>query len=168
MSSWRNRIIGEEMVAPDELLANPMNWRIHPWIQQESLAAVLDSVGWVKHVIVNNRTGHVIDGHLRVMLALDNPQEKIPVLYVDLDDEEERLILATLDPIAAMAITDRTQLASLIESVDTGQHVTALIAKQQNIADTADRVDNGGQQLVMCTCEKCGHAHYVLRDVEGE
>ncbi len=27
---WRNRITGSGEEAPDQLLANPANWRIHP------------------------------------------------------------------------------------------------------------------------------------------
>jgi len=28
--TWRNRITGSGEEAPDQLLANPANWRIHP------------------------------------------------------------------------------------------------------------------------------------------
>ena len=31
---WRNRIVGEGVEAPDQLLANPQNWRTHPKFQQ--------------------------------------------------------------------------------------------------------------------------------------
>ena len=58
---------GEE--APDQLLANPSNWRVHPKAQQQALAGILGQVGWVQQVLVNRRTGHVVDGHLRVALA---------------------------------------------------------------------------------------------------
>src|SRR4030042_356185 len=40
-TNWRNRIIGEGEEPPDQLLANPGNWRIHPQAQQAALA-VLD------------------------------------------------------------------------------------------------------------------------------
>ncbi len=66
---WTSRIVGSGEEAPDQLLANPANWRIHPKAQQEALAGVLDQVGWVQQVLVNRRTGHVVDGHLRVALA---------------------------------------------------------------------------------------------------
>src|SRR5437867_4576224 len=69
-ATWRNRIVGSGEEAPDQLLANPKNWRIHPKHQQEALAGVLDEVGWVQEVIVNQQTGHLVDGHLRVTLAL--------------------------------------------------------------------------------------------------
>ena len=67
---WRNRIVGQGEEAPDQLLANPRNWRIHPKAQQDALVSVLDQVGWVQEIIVNQRTGYVVDGHLRVSLAI--------------------------------------------------------------------------------------------------
>lgn len=126
---WNNRIVGHGEEAPDQLLANPANWRIHPKAQQEALAGVLNQVGWVQDVIVNQRTGHVVDGHLRVSLAIGRSEPAIPVVYVDLDEHEEKLILATLDPLAAMAATDAEQLAALLDEVSTtDQAVTEMLA----------------------------------------
>lgn len=119
-TQWRNRIIGQGEEAPDQLLANPLNFRIHPKPQQDALAGVLNDVGWIQNVIVNRRTGHMIDGHLRVSLAISRGEPSVPVVYVDLDEHEERLMLATLDPLAAMAATDREQLGALLEEVSTG------------------------------------------------
>jgi hypothetical protein len=55
------------------------NWRVHPKAQQEALAGVLDHVGWVRQVLVNKRTDHVVDGHLRVDLARARGEGSIPV-----------------------------------------------------------------------------------------
>lgn len=115
---WRSRIVGHGEEAPDQLLANPGNWRIHGKAQQEALAGVLDEVGWVQDVIVNQRTGHMIDGHLRVTLAMRHNEPMIPVVYVDLAPEEEALVLATLDPLSAMATTDAAQYDALLRDVD--------------------------------------------------
>src|SRR3990170_3494486 len=93
---WRSRIVGSGEEAPDQLLANPANWRIHPKAQQEALAGVLGQVGWVQQVLVNRRTGHVVDGHLRVALALRQEAPTVPVLYVELSEAEEKLVLAAL------------------------------------------------------------------------
>jgi hypothetical protein len=30
LGTWRNRILGSGEEAPDQLAANPRNWRIHP------------------------------------------------------------------------------------------------------------------------------------------
>ena len=118
--SWNNRIIGSGEEAPDQLLANPMNWRIHPKHQQDALQKVLDEVGWVDDVIVNKRTGFVVDGHLRVTLAMRNDEITVPVKYVDLNDEEEMLVLATFDPVSAMAGTDKDKLDEVLAGIREG------------------------------------------------
>ena len=114
---WKNRIIGEADVAPDQLLANPLNWRIHPKFQQDALRGVLSDVGWVQRIIVNQSTGNIIDGHLRVSLALRHGAKTVPVVYVELSEDEENEILATLDPLGAMAGTDRSKLDELLQVV---------------------------------------------------
>jgi hypothetical protein len=114
---FKNRIIGHGEEAPDQLLANPKNWRIHPKAQQDALSGVLAEVGWVQNVIVNQRTGFLVDGHLRVQVALRDNAATIPVTYVDLTPEEESLILATLDPLAGLAGTDREKLEELLAEI---------------------------------------------------
>lgn len=46
----RSRIVGEGMEAPDQLLANPMNWRRHPKEQLAALEGMLEAVGWVRAI----------------------------------------------------------------------------------------------------------------------
>lgn len=111
---WRSRIVGQGTEAPDQLLANPRNWRRHPNEQRAALRGSLDTVGWVAQVMVNRTTGHVVDGHARVEEAISRGEPSVPVLYVELSEEEEALVLATLDPIAAMAIAERSVLDELL------------------------------------------------------
>jgi hypothetical protein len=111
---WRNRIVGHGEEAPDQLLANPDNYRIHPMAQQDALSDVLRRVGVVQSVLVNRRTGHMIDGHLRVALAISNGEPSVPVTYVDLTEREESLVLATFDPLGAAAGEDRAKLEELL------------------------------------------------------
>ena len=118
-TKWPNRIIGHGEEAPDQLLANPSNWRIHPKAQQDALGGVLEQVGIVDTVLVNQRTNFVVDGHLRVAMAISAGQPTIPVTYVDLSEEEEALVLATLDPLGAMAVADKEQLDALLQQVQT-------------------------------------------------
>lgn len=117
--TWKNKIVGHEEVAPDQLLAHPDNWRIHPKFQQEALRGVINDIGFIKSVTVNKRTGRVVDGHLRVTLALRDGIPLIPVEYVDLTDEEEAEALLTIDPIAALAGSDKTNLETLLNQVNT-------------------------------------------------
>lgn len=134
--NWQNRIIGEGEESPDQLLANPMNFRIHPKFQQDALSGVLNEIGWIQRVIVNQTTGHVIDGHLRAQLAISRGETSIPVLYVSLTEQEEKLALATIDPISAMAATDKAQLDALLQQVTSGD-----AAVMQMLSELA--ADNG-------------------------
>ena len=93
---WRSRIVGHAELRPADITTHPLNWRTHPRAQHAALAGVLDEVGWVQQVIVNRRTGRLVDGHLRVEAARRRGEPTIPVLYVDLDESEEALVLATL------------------------------------------------------------------------
>lgn len=113
----RSRIVGEGDEAPDQLMANPLNWRKHPKNQIEALEGLLKQVGWVQRIIVNKSTGHVVDGHARVELALRRNEERVPVVYVELSDAEERLVLAALDPIGGLATTDAEKLDELLQDV---------------------------------------------------
>jgi len=117
-NQWRNRIVGSGVENPEQLLANPFNMRIHPKAQQDALAGVLDTVGLVDRVMVNQRTGHVVDGHLRVALAISAGQREIPVDYVDLTEEEERIVLASHDWIAQMAVYDAEQVDALVKQIE--------------------------------------------------
>lgn len=71
----------------------------------------------MQRVLVNQNTGCVVDGHLRVAMAIREGVEEIPVTYLDLSEEEEGLVLATLDNVTAMAGTDEENLNVLLEEV---------------------------------------------------
>src|SRR5450759_4699852 len=114
---WRSRIVGSGEEAPDQLVANPLNWRTHPGPQRDALRGSLNEVGWVQQILVNRQSGHVVDGHARVEEALTRREPTVPVLYVDLDPEEEALVLATLDPISAMATADTAKLEELLAGI---------------------------------------------------
>lgn len=114
---FKNRIVGYEDVPVDQIQFNPKNWRIHPKHQQDALRGVLNEVGIVQNVIINRTTGNMLDGHLRVMIADRNGEETVPATIVDLTQEEEDVILATLDPLAALAATDHDKLDELLQDI---------------------------------------------------
>ena len=135
---WQNRIVGHEDVPPDQLLANPSNWRLHPKAQRAALRDLLDGVSFVAQVIVNQRTGHLVDGHLRVEEALSRRQPTIPVLYVDLEPDEEALVLASLDPLAAMAGTDDEKLRALLAGISVDSEALAAMLAELAPAPVKD------------------------------
>lgn len=111
---WRNRIVGHADVDPRTLIPHPENWRRHPAIQQRALAGALEEVGLVAGVTVNQTTGRLLDGHLRVELALARGEASVPVTYVALSELDEAVVLATFDPLGAMAEADGERLAALL------------------------------------------------------
>src|SRR5262245_41086200 len=95
----------------NQFLAHEMNARRHPAKQREALRGSLDSVGWIAPVLVSTRTSKLLDGHARIEEALSRDEAmSIPFVEVDVSEEEERLILATLDPISALATYDKEAL----------------------------------------------------------
>jgi DNA modification methylase len=98
--------------------------------QRRALAAALGEVGWVAQVLVNTTTGHVVDGHLRVELALSRSEPTVPVTYVELSEDEERLVLATLDPLAAMATAEKDALAALVASLQPEDDVLTSLLRE--------------------------------------
>jgi hypothetical protein len=115
------RIIDSGVVDPYDLLANPRNFRAHPEHQRTALKAALNDVGWVAPVIVNRASGTILDGHLRVAVAIERKDTDIPVDYVELSEDEEMVALATLDPITAMAKPNPHLYGKLLEATTTGE-----------------------------------------------
>lgn len=118
MPDWASRIVGHGEVSPTALAPHPLNWRMHPRDQRDQMSRVLDEVGWVQDVIVNKRTGNMLDGHMRVQLAKDRGESTVPVVYVDLSEQEEAQVLITFDPLSAMAKANLDNLNALKELVD--------------------------------------------------
>ena len=117
----RNRIVGLEYHDASELLEHPKNWRLHPETQRNALKAALDSIGIADAVLAYKPEGKetlmVIDGHLRRDLMAD---DQVPVLLLDLTDNEADLLLASHDVITTMAGRDESMLASLLDDIEGG------------------------------------------------
>jgi hypothetical protein len=118
--TWQNRILSYGTAKASTFKANPLNWRKHPARQSKALKGSLDTLGWVQTVVVNTRTGFIVDGHERVEAALRNGDAEVPFITVDLSPEEEAQALLSLDAIAALAQTDATKVDELLRMVDSG------------------------------------------------
>lgn len=139
---FNNRIVGYGEEDVEQMLANPFNFRIHPNYQQQALAGSIDSLGFIRSVTVNKRTGHIIDGHLRVILASRSGVKSLPVEYVDLDEDEEIQALLSIDPIAALATVDKQKLNEVIDMVKSDdervQQMLETIAIHEEIVPPVD------------------------------
>ncbi len=108
-----------EWLTPEELADNPLNYRLHPTDQVSGIKGALSEVGWAGALLFNESTNRLIDGHLRKGLPAELMVDgKVPVLIGSWTEDQERLILASLDPLAAMAEVDKDMLAQLMDGLE--------------------------------------------------
>ena len=123
----KDRIKELRRVKAGDLIPNPKNWRTHPTAQQDALRGVLAEVGYASALIARETDDGLmlVDGHLR---AETTPDAEVPVLVLDINEAESDLLLATLDPLAAMAGQNEDRLAGLLETVSSSNDtVNALL-----------------------------------------
>lgn len=118
--NWQNLIAHRADVDPLELLPQEHNFRIHALPQRHVTTASLDELGHVGDIIVNIRTGKIVNGHLRVELSIAEDQRTVPVTYIDCDVATEQIILAFFDQVGAKAITDAARLQKTMAQITTG------------------------------------------------
>jgi ParB-like chromosome segregation protein Spo0J len=163
----RDRIKELRRVPADQLQPNPKNWRKHPEAQANALRGVLAEVGIASAVLARETPEGglmLIDGHLRTE-TLHNAE--IPVLVLDVTEEEADKILATFDPLGAMAELDADALRALLEEVETGSQELAdmltALAEDAGVIDenkqanqsTAEEI-NVDSFNMQCKCPRCG------------
>jgi hypothetical protein len=115
----RDRIKELRRVKAKDLLPNPKNWRRHPKAQAEALRGLLTEVGYADALLARELPGGklmLIDGHLR---AETTPDMMVPVLVVDVNEEEADKLLLTLDPLAGLAQADVERIKELLATVTT-------------------------------------------------
>jgi hypothetical protein len=172
-----------EYVQAKTLALNPANWRTHGESQLAAIGAVLkdDEVGWAGALLFNEKTGRLIDGHGRLKVV--EPDEFVPVLIGSWSDAGEKKVLATLDPLAAMAGTDAEKLNELMADVDLSDaafegltaHFDELLKDFDGASSTTRTTQGGNFEPVAAEtqsrldqakpkepiqCPSCGH-HFV-------
>jgi len=142
----RDRIRELRRVPASELRPNPKNWRTHPEAQANALRGLLSEIGIADAVLARELPDGslmLVDGHLRAETLGD---ETVPVLVLDVDEAEADKVLATLDPLAAMAEADAAKLDAILREVDTGSpDVQQLLAA---LADEAGLYQDEAKEIV--------------------
>lgn len=161
VTAWQNRIVRRADVDPAQLLANPKNYRRHTTAQKDAFRGLVAEVGYIDPVLVQDGTDVVIDGHLRIEVALEDGIPAVPVDYADVDDDEADLILATKDPLAAMAYHDAEALSALLADVHTDDPAVQQLLDdlRGDVSDvTFPEYDESIAETVEYhECPECGH-----------
>src|ERR1700752_3185305 len=99
----RNRIKAHRRVRAGDLVPHEWNFRSHPALQRAALAALYKEVGFARSLLAYELPDgrlKLIDGHLRRDL---DPDMEVDVEVLDVNDEEARALLLSIDPLAALA-----------------------------------------------------------------
>jgi ParB-like chromosome segregation protein Spo0J len=115
----RDRIRELRRVPARELRPHPRNWRTHSDRQRDALRGMLAEVGYADALLARELPDgslELIDGHLR---AETTPELLVPVLVLDVDEGEAAKLLATLDPLANLAGSNRDVLAEVLAETTT-------------------------------------------------
>lgn len=162
----RDRVQGFKRVKASQLRPHPLNWRQHPDEQRSALATVIEQIGFTGAIVAREVDDglEILDGHLRHDMAGDY---ELPVLVVDLNDEEAATMLATFDPLGAMAKADKDNLAQIIQmaAADSKEMETLLNAVAWEHQTTLPKVGTGelggdlSDTLANCVCAECGNEH---------
>ena len=164
----RDRIKEFRRVRAGDLSPNPRNWREHPKAQVAAMQGVLEEIGYADALLAREHpdgTLELVDGHLRQSL---DPEQIVPVLVLDIDQDEAHKLLATLDPLAAMAEANQEALGQLLADIatesDAVQAMLEGLASENGIDLFAPNFEPGSiddqsrlDEKAKITCPKCKH-----------
>lgn len=163
----RNRVRGLAQLSASRVEPSAGNWRTHDAAQRATMASLLGEVGSVSELVVwvpddaeRERlrgmpgpdgfaawlaifTGSVrlLDGHMRKGLR----GKILGVQVTDLDAREAALVLATFDPLAALAGADARLLGELLAEVKPPPGAEDLIAELAAFTSTGEAGDGAGE-----------------------
>src|SRR5436305_11991757 len=111
----RNRIKEHRRVRAGDLVPHEWNFRVHPELQRDALRALYARVGFARSLLAYELPDgrlKLIDGHLRRDM---DPDLEVDVEILDVNDEEARTLLLSIDPLAELAQTQEQLHQRLLE-----------------------------------------------------
>lgn len=153
----------DKMVKVGDLIPNPQNPNKHPKEQIELFARVIEYQGWRSPIIVSKRSGMIVKGHGRLLVAKYLGLEEVPVDFQDYESEAMELYdLSSDNRIAELSEIDNKMLLNLFENLDTGEVDFELSGYDEKFYkelahsfDEYDREEKKTKKVLKCPC--CGN-----------
>jgi hypothetical protein len=183
VSAPRHRIKGHRRVRAGDLVPHELNPRRHPEAQRAALAALYEEIGFARSLLAYELPDgrlKLIDGHLRQSL---DPDLEVEVEVLDVNDEEARKLLLSLDPLVLLAEYDTQVLDRLRDTTATDSEAIrnlwqSLAANDAAVQEGLGRArDAGGaaepesvpeQFLIIITCTDERHQVELLERFQAE
>ncbi len=111
----KNRIKGHRRVRAGDLVPHEWNYRAHPQLQREALLALYRAVGFARSLLAYELPDgrlKLIDGHLRRDV---DPDMEVEVEVLDVNEDEARTLLLSIDPLAELAEAQEQLRGRLME-----------------------------------------------------
>jgi len=174
-SGIRNRIKEHRKVRAGDLAPHEWNYRYHPPGQRAALVALYREVGFARSLLAFELPDgrlKLIDGHLRREL---DPDMEVDVEVLDVTEEEARVLLLSIDPLASLALSQeqlRERLTELAPPVPEELRRAWQEAAQQSLeAVTAERpgiTSYPEQFLILVTCRDERHQVELLGEFQSQ
>lgn len=162
----RNRIKEHRKVKASELIPHPQNIRKHPEAQKELLQNLYSEIGFARSVLAyETKEGLVlIDGHLRKDI---DPDMIVDVEILDVNDQEAKVLLASIDPIAMLADWNADYLSDVMDEIEdksaAATGIWKLIEKRNSVQKekterqtkkAKQNLDEGYHVMIECSSEE--------------
>jgi hypothetical protein len=172
----RNRIKAHRRVRAGDLLIHELNFRLHPQMQRAALQALYREVGFARSLLAYELPDgrlKLIDGHLRRDI---DPDMEVEVEVLDVNEEEARTLLLSIDPLAAIAQAQeqlRDRLMELAPAVSPELQAAWEAATNAAVAPPYEPSKEGvpigpEQWLVLITCRDERHQVELLQRFQTE
>lgn len=150
---------GYKLVAVDQIQPHPDNPRIG------DIGAIHDSIerhGFWGAIVVQKSTGNILAGNHRWMAARHAGLAKVPVTFVDVDDEKAKRILVADNRLSDLGVySDDSLVALLKELASTADGLAGTGFDGDDLDDLIHKLGDGeeghpyGREKI--TCPECGH-----------
>jgi hypothetical protein len=172
----RNRIKTHRKVRAGDLVPHEWNFRQHPEEQKAGLAAIYEEVGFARSLLAYELPDgrlKLIDGHLRRDF---DPDLEVDVEVLDVNEEDARKLLLTIDPLASLAeqqdqIRQRLMDITPVSSADL--ELVWRAAADSLLQTPHDRPGKGfetipEQYMILVTCRDEGEQVRLLQQFLGD
>jgi hypothetical protein len=158
------------------LVPHELNFRSHPGLQRAALEGLYQEVGFARSLLAYEMPDgrlKLLDGHLRRDI---DPDMEVDLEVLDVNDEEARTLLLSIDPLASLAETQnqiRDRLLELTPAPTAEIEAAWRAAAEASLNKLAEReskaVELGPEQwLVLVRCQDEKHQVEVLERLQGE
>ena len=163
---FQDRIKELRRVPASAIHGHPQNFRRHGPDQRAGMKALLSQLGFINALPVREISPgqyELIDGHMRAEIV--QGAQAVPVLVVDVTEEEAALALATFDPIGDLALMEQETsdaLAREVWSEHDAINTVLLGLLERDYGDEAARAEKGAAPHLELAPLPYEHYDYVV------